>query len=177
MFGKNKIVEKPVEKTKEEWLGPKPADIPNTEELITFQILLRHSLPSINVEAHAHDFGRSGDGFGGNSYFTHFIVRGDITWIEDQRWHEVRQDSGRPYLLGGYYSWRWLQHEPVNLVFSIRADDVVMVVALDNAKPVETEVLALESRVPEPVAPRKPGGMVSAPVAQFIDDRDFEVTP
>ena len=146
MFGKKKIVETPKVRTKEEELGPRPADVPNAEPLIKFQVLLRHSLPSIEVMAHAHDFGQPADcDKPRNTSYTHFVVRGDQTWQESRK--HVRTVHGNS-LASSYaiYKWEWVPKVPVNVVFSIRTDDVVMVVAMDNAQAASTESLALERR-------------------------------
>lgn len=146
MFGKKKIVEMPKLLTREEELGPKPADVPNTEPLIKFQILLRHSLPSIEVMAHAHDFGQPADcDKPRNSTYTHFVVRGDQGWQESRKY--VRTVHGNS-LTPSYeiYKWDWVPKVPVNVVFSIRTEDVVMVVAMDSVQAASTESLALERR-------------------------------
>lgn len=155
MFGQKKIVEKPKPPTKEEQLGPRPADIPNADPLIRFQILLRHSMPSVEVEAHAHDFGQPSDcDKPRNTSYTHFVVRGDTTWKEYQGYSDRT----------GGYTWKWIKDQPVKVVFSIRTDDIVMVAALDNTKATEVETLALERRE-DPVGRLRPeyatGGFVS----------------
>lgn len=160
MFGKKQIIEKPKELSKEEQLGAKPDDIANTEPLTAFQILLRHSLPSIEITAHAHDFGEQPSCDGGKSgRFTHFIVRGDTTHVPYRR-HVGTERTGNPYLSNELYRWEWRKDQPVKVVFSIRTDDVVMVVAKDNVTPVDTETLALEPRPqPEPIYAQ--GGFIS----------------
>lgn len=167
MFGKKKITETPKVVSKEDELGPRPADVPNTEPLIKFQVLLRHSLPSIEVMAHAHDFGQPADCDKprlGN--YTHFVVRGTQGWQEHRR--HVRTVHGNS-LASSYeiYKWEWVPKVPVNVVFSIRTDDVVMVVAMDNAQAASSESLALERRE-DPVGqrPDPTGGWVGGPATQ-----------
>lgn len=164
MFGKKKIiVEERRELSKEEQLGSKPDDIVNTEPLIKFQILLRHSLPSIEVLAHAHDFGEQPNCDTGKSgRFTHFIVRGDTTHVPHRR-HVGTQRTASPFLTNEIYRWEWRKDQPVKVVFSIRTDDVVMVVATDNFTPVESETLALEPR-PKPEPNYATGGWINGPV-------------
>lgn len=163
MFGQKKIIEKLKVETKEEQLGVKPDDIVNTEPLTKFQILLCHSLPSIEVSAHAHNFGeQSNCDTGKSGQFTHFIVRGDTTHVPYRR-HVVTQRTGNPYLVHEIYRWEWRKDQQVKVVFSIRTDDVVMVVATDNFTPVESETLALEPR-PRPELKYATGGWINGPV-------------
>jgi hypothetical protein len=145
VFGKKKINEPLTTVTKEQELGPRPADIPVTEELKTFEVLLRSSLPSIKITAHAHDFGgpsEGGDGSSSGSY-THFIIRRPTTWTEK------REHKGTQHFMGGYreiYQWRWVPVDNCSVVFAIRTADVLMVSAVDNVEPVHTETLALGER-------------------------------
>lgn len=143
MFGKAKI-ETTKRMTKEEQLGPKPADIPFNHPLITFQVILKYDLPSVEVQAHAHDFGgedscdrpRSGQ-------WTKFVVYGDTTWVE----HGEYVDTIRGPLGGETIRrWRWIKNQTHKVVFSIRTSDITMVAATDNAKAVEVETLSLTRR-------------------------------
>lgn len=145
---KNPIVEVPKAKSKEEQLGPKPADIPHGLEMTTFHILLKYSLPSIEVQAHTHDFGTNRDCGGGGGRFTHFYIQSDTTWVEDREYFEY------------HHRWVWKKDQPTKVVFSIRTDDIVMVVAKDNFTPVTTETLALEPRS----SAREPHDWVRGPI-------------
>jgi hypothetical protein len=142
MFGKKTEIPKPP--TKEEQLGPKPADITFDAPLITFQVILKNNLPSVEVRAHAHDFGeetncdrpRSGQ-------WTKFVVYGDTTWVEHRDYVDTR-----PGPLGSVsvYRWRWVRQQTQQVVFSIRTADVAMVAAVDNAKAVEDETFNVLER-------------------------------
>lgn len=144
MFGTKKV-ETPKQRTKEEQLGPKPADVTFDAPLITFQVILKNNLPSVEVRAHAHDFGeeqvncdrpRSGQ-------WTKFVVYGDITWRE----HRDYVDTVRgPLGSESVYRWRWIKDQPHKVVFSIRTADVAMVAAVDNAKAVQTETFNVLDR-------------------------------
>jgi hypothetical protein len=171
MFGKNKM-EIPKSQTKEQQLGPKPEDMPFTHPLITFQVILKNNLPSVEVQAHAHDFGeetncdrpRSGQ-------WTKFVVYGDTTWTEH---HEYVDSVRGPMGMQSVRRWRWVKHQPHRVVFSIRTADVSMVAATDNAKAVEVETLALERReTPQPCieSPYKyaDGGVISRESIRNVD--------
>lgn len=181
MFGKKIEVPKIVKMSKEEELGPKPADIPNTDPLLTFQILLRHSLPSIEVQAHTHDFGteascdkpRTGE-------WTNFYVKDGETWTDVRGHVETKYTDGSrdPFRATDVYRWQWVKHDKVRSVFSIRTDDVVMVVAKDNVAPVTEETLALELRAkPEPPVPtmRYEYQFDGPPPNSFIGTKDIEL--
>jgi hypothetical protein len=181
MFRKKIELPKIVTLSKEEELGPKPCDLPNDAPLITFQILLRHSLPSIMVQAHFHDFGteancdkpRSGK-------WTHFYVKDSEIWTDVRRHVETKYTDGSrdPFRATEVHRWQWVKHDKVRSVFSIRTDDVVMVVAKDNVAPVTEETLALELRAkPERPTPtmRHEYQFEGLLPNSFIGPRDIEL--
>lgn len=156
MFRKKIDMPEVVKMSREEELGPRPADVPNDAPLITFQVLLRHSLPSIDVQAHFHDFARETNCDTPRSgKWTNFYVNDGQTWT-DVRKHinTVRDKNGNPFSGVDVFQWRWVKVDQNRSVFAIRTDDVVMVVAKDNVSPAAQETLALELRAkPEPPVP------------------------
>jgi hypothetical protein len=146
MFGKSKKSEPVRQLTKEEQLGPKPADIPCTRELITYQVILKNNLPSVEVRAHAHDFGQYAGGEKSSpGPWTNFVVYGDTTWIEHQKYVETVRA-----LLGDVqvqvYRWSWIKREPFTPVLTLRTDAISMVAAVEGVKPVDVEFYNTESR-------------------------------
>lgn len=172
MFGKKKI-ETSKGQTKEQQLGPKPDDVPFTHPLITFQVILKNNLPSVEVQAHSHDFGEEANCDRPRSgQWTKFYVHGDITWRE----HREYVDTVRgPLGSESVYRWKWIKDQPHKVVFSIRTADVSMVAATENAKAVEIETLALERREtahPESIMSANPYGHRAdgGPVFDVIPD-------
>lgn len=153
MFRKKIDMPKVVKMSKEEELGPRPADVPNDAPLITFQVLLRHSLPSIDVQAHFHDFARETNCDTPRSgKWTNFYVKDGETWTDVRNHVETIRGSNPPHNSVSVYQWEWVKIDQTRSVFSIRTDDVVMVVARDNVAPAAQETLALELR-PKPEIP------------------------
>jgi len=162
MFGKKRVEAAPVRQTKEEQLGPKPADIPNTEEPKVFEVLLTSSLPSVRVRAHAHNFGVSGS----NSY-THFVIHEGTTWIADR---VLVGYERTPHGSVEISKWNWVREQKSSVVFAIRTCEVAMVAVVDNVEPVQAETLALDAREYQQSRPSDPRGTLRADGGPVILD-------